>query len=126
MFSESKKEKIKQAAQAVEDMNRNYWDMRRDNTIGADDYFHCKANYEATQRGPTGEGVAERLGNAKEDFDFWHNQAWKGMSALAASKDKMHDRQVNKIGRQQAKSGLYKNSREGCNLFRVKGINDKY
>ena len=48
------------------------------------------------------------------------------MSALAASKDKMHDRQVNKIGRQQAKSGLYKNSREGCNLFRVKGINDKY
>ena len=52
--------------------------------------------------------------------------AGEGMSALAASKDKMHDRQVNKIGRQQAKSSLYKNSREGCNLFRVKGINDKY
>lgn len=48
------------------------------------------------------------------------------MSPLVASKDKMHDRQVNKIGRQQAKSGLYKSSREGCNLFRVKGVNDKH
>lgn len=73
MFSESKKEKLRQAAQAVRDMNRKYWDMRRDNTIGADDYFHCKANYEATQRGSTGERVAERLGNAKEDFDFLYN-----------------------------------------------------
>ena len=70
MFSESKKEKLRQVAQAVRDMNRNYWDMRRDNTIGADDYFHCKANFEATQRGPVGERVAEKLGDTKENFDF--------------------------------------------------------
>jgi len=126
MFSESKKEKLRQAAQAVSDMNRNYWDMQRDNTVGADDYFHCKANYEATQRGATGERVAERLGNAKENFDFWYNQARKGLTPLEASRDKMHDKQVNEIGRQRAKSGLYSNSKAGCHSFRVKGINDKY
>ena len=42
--------KLKQVAEALRDMNRNYWDMKRDNTINADDYFHCKANYEATSR----------------------------------------------------------------------------
>lgn len=40
--SKSTKEKLKQAAQAVRDMNRNYWDMKRDNTINADDYFIAK------------------------------------------------------------------------------------
>ena len=29
--------------------------MKDDNTIGADDYFHCKANYEAASRGKYGE-----------------------------------------------------------------------
>ena len=33
---------------------------------------------------------------------------------------------VNKTGRQREKSGLYKNSKEGCKSFRVRGINDKY
>ena len=42
-----------------------------------DDYFHCKANYEATSRGSIGEKVAEKLGNAKENFDYYYNQAWK-------------------------------------------------
>ncbi len=53
------------------DMVRNYIDMKRDNTIKGDDYFHCKANYEAAQRGKIGENIAEKLGNAKEEFDFW-------------------------------------------------------
>ena len=33
---------------------------------------------------------------------------------------------VNKIGRQRAQSGLYSNSRDACESFRVKGINDDY
>ena len=120
------KEKLKQAAQAFKDMNKNYWDMKRDNTINADDYFHCKANYEATQRGNIGEKIAKRIGNAKEEFDYYYNQAWKGLSPLEASKDKLHDKKVNEIGRQRAKSGLYSSSKEGCRSFRVKGINEKY
>lgn len=76
MTFKSTKEKLKQAAQAINDMNRNYWDMKRDNTIKADDYFHCKANYEATSRGRIGEKVAKKLGDAKEEFDYYYNQAW--------------------------------------------------
>ena len=120
--SKSTKEKLKQAAQAVRDMNRNYWDMKRDNTINADDYFHCKANYEAASRGRIGEKVAEKSGNVKEEFDYYYNQVWKGLSPLAASKDKIHDRKVNEIGRQRAKSGVYTSSKDGCHSFRVKGI----
>ena len=126
MVNKSKMDKLTEAAQAVRDLNRKYWDMKRDNTIGGDDYFHCKANYEATSRGSIGEKVAERLGNAKENFDYYYNQSWKELSKQADHKDRIHDRAVNKIGRQRAKSGLYKNSREGCGSFRVRGINDKY
>ena len=43
-----------------------------------------------------------------------------------ASRDKLHDRKVNEIGRQRAKSGVYTNLKDGCRSFRVKGINDKY
>ncbi len=37
------------------DMYGNYYDMKIDNTEKADDYFHCKANFEAAQRGKWGE-----------------------------------------------------------------------
>ncbi len=106
-------------------MNRNYWDMKRDNTIGNDDYFHCKANYEAADRGDLGRSIAQWLGDKKEDFDYYKNQL-RGLSALEASLDRIHDRNVNKIGRQRAQSGLYSNSRDACESFRVKGINDDY
>ncbi len=57
---------LQQIVGAAGDMVRNYIDMKRDNTIKGDDYFHCKANYEAAQRGEIGENIAEKLGNAKE------------------------------------------------------------
>ena len=116
---------VRQAVGAIKDMNRNYWDMKRDNTIGNDDYFHCKANYEAAERGDLGRSIAQWLGDKKEDFDYYKNQL-RGLSALEASLDRIHDRNVNKIGRQRAQSGLYSNSRDACESFRVKGINDDY
>ena len=116
---------VRQAVGAIKDMNRNYWDMKRDNTIGNDDYFHCKSNYEAADRGDLGRSIAQWLGDKKEDFDYYKNQL-RGLSALEASLDRIHDRNVNKIGRQRAQSGLYSNSRDACESFRVKGINDDY
>ena len=116
---------VRQAVGAIKDMNRNYWDMKRDNTIGNVDYFHCKANYEAADRGDLGRSIAQWLGDKKEDFDYYKNQL-RGLSALEASLDRIHDRNVNKIGRQRAQSGLYSNSRDACESFRVKGINDDY
>ena len=48
-------ERFKQQIQAAYDMTKNYFQMQWDSTIGGDDYFHCKANYEATKRGEAGE-----------------------------------------------------------------------
>ncbi len=45
---------------------------------------------------------------------------------MEASIDRIHDRKVNQIGRQRAQSGLYSNSRDACESFRVRGINEKY
>ena len=50
----------------------------------------------------------------------------KRLAESEANIDKNHDKQVNKIGRQRAQSGLYSNSRDACNSYRVNGINDKY
>ena len=67
--------RIKQIKGAVLDLKKNYYDMKKDNTKnGADDYFHCKANFEATKRGELGERTAEYLGNIKEEFDYFKNR----------------------------------------------------
>ena len=116
---------IRQVVGAVSDMARNYFDMKRDSTVGNDDYFHCKANYEAADRGDWGRSIAQWLGDKKEDFDYYKNQV-RGLSPIEASIDRIHDRKINEIGRQRAQSGLYTNSREACNSFRVKDINEKY
>ena len=100
--------------------------MKRDNTVGADDYFHCKANYEAASRGPWGAAAAQIVGDAKESIDYWDNQFRKGLTLKQAALDMLHDKAINKIGRQSAQTGLYSNSRDACNLFRVNGVNEKY
>ena len=115
-----------QVTGALQDMSRNYFDMRRDNTVGADDYFHCKANYEAASRGTWGEATAQIVGDAKESIDYWDNQFRKGLTLKQAAVDRIHDKEINKIGRQSAQTGLYSNSRDACNLFRVNGVNEKY
>lgn len=95
--------------------------------FNGDDYFHCKANYEAASRGYIGAKTAELLEDAKENYwDYWDNQFRKGLTRSQADLDKRHDKRVNKIGRQRAQSGLYSDSRDACNSYRVNGINDKY
>ena len=43
---------VKQAAEGTSDFIRKYSDVKEANTIGADKYFHCKADYEAPKHGP--------------------------------------------------------------------------
>lgn len=89
-------EGVKQAALAAYDMSKNYFDMKKDNTIKADDYFHCKANYEATKRGVIGEKFAQKVGDAKELVDYYKNILIKNKNW--AHKDYYHDRAVNERG----------------------------
>lgn len=111
---------------AIKDMSRNYFDMKEDKTKKADDYFHCKANFEAANRGKYGAKTAQWLGDRKEDFDYYYNQLWKGLTPEQAEEDKLHDKMINKIARQRAKKRLYSNSREACQPYRVRGVNAKY
>lgn|GEM_PF-562284 len=111
---------------AIKDMTKSYFDMKKDNTIGADDYFHCKANFEAANRGNYGAKTAEWLGDKKEDFDYYYNQLWKGLSQQEAEEDRLHDKRINKIARQRAKRRLYLDSKRACHPYRVRGINEKY
>lgn len=60
---------IREAGSATNDFRRNYSDMREANTIGADKYYHCAANCEASSRGDVGRSVAERISNAREIVD---------------------------------------------------------
>ena len=111
---------------AIKDMGRNYFDMKSDNTKKADDYFHCKANFEAANRGEYGSKTAEWLGDKKEDFDYYYNQLWKGLTQEQAEEDRLHDKMINKIARQRAQKKLYSNSKRACRPYRVRGINEKY
>jgi hypothetical protein len=111
---------------AVSDLSNAYFDMRKDNTIGNDDYFHCVGNFNAARRGNVGGKTAEVLGDAKEVKDYYYNQIVKGYSQPKAYKDYLWDTGINKISRQRAENDLYLNHKDACNIFRVRGINEKY
>lgn len=114
------KEKLEASPQAVgafKDFVKNWWDMREANTIDADKYFHCKANYEATKRGWRGEASAENLSNMRESY---------GQMKGDPESDKEADQKANRYGRSAARSGKYKSARDACALYRPKGLDDKY
>lgn len=117
---------LKQQVLAAYDMTKNYFDMKRDRTKNADDYFHCKANYEATQRGESGEQFAKKWGDRKEIVDLFRNILLKNMGFYDAFMDYLHDTAVNQEGRQRAKNNVYSSAKEACASYRVKGINEKY
>jgi len=101
-------------------MASEYFKMRKHKYQKLDDYHHCKANYKAAARGPYGYNTAKTLGDAKEEFDFYWNQGYKGLSREEAQEDKMHDLSVNTDGRLRGSSGLYRNAREACAKYRIK------
>jgi len=88
---------LSQIVGATGDFVRNYWDMREANTIGADKYFHCKANCEATQRGEVGEDTATIISDLRELFD----RLFKGDPEEASEADQ----EANRHGRDNANAG---------------------
>ncbi|HYE37988.1 RHS repeat-associated core domain-containing protein [Methylocaldum sp.] len=102
---------------ATGDFLGNYKDMRDANTIGADKYFHCKANCEATHRGKSGEATACTISDARE----WFDQNVKGDPASASAADQI----ANTSGRSGANS-----SPMSCELvcapFRPNGLPANY
>lgn len=65
--------------------------------IGGDNFFHCKANYEAAKRGPWGQLVGQALSAGRE--------AW-GMAKRDPLSDVRKDWNADRKGWQGAKEGL--------------------
>jgi hypothetical protein len=105
------------AALATGDFLQNYRDMRNANTIGADKYFHCKANCEAARRGESGEAMACTSSDTRE----WFDQKVKG-DPLSAS---LADQNANEYGR-----GWGANTNLPCDLacmpYRPNGLSPRY
>lgn len=111
---------IKQVLGATGDMITEYFKMKNHGYQGLDDYHHCKANYNAASRGPYGYNTAKYLGDKKEEFDYYKNRVYKGLSEEDAQKDKIHDLGINSIGRLKGDSGLYDNAQDACAKYRLK------
>ncbi|HEX9980164.1 MAG TPA: RHS repeat-associated core domain-containing protein [Flavobacterium sp.] len=88
------KEFIEDFGGGVSDFYNNYSDMKEANWRLSDRYFHSKANFQATMRGPGGQFAAEKLSNVREIFD----QRIKGDSR----QDALRDQKANLYGRNQA------------------------
>lgn len=109
---------LSQAMGATKDFIRNRDHMKEANTIGADKYFHCKANYEATKRGNTGYLTSHALSLGRELYGkVIKNDPWSdvGMDMLS-----------NTFGRWGAKSGRSDSSKDSCALLRPESLDAKY
>ncbi len=99
------------------DFLKNYKDMRDANTIGGDKYFHCKANCEASQRGPSGTDTACTISDIRE----WVDQNIKGDPASAS--------QADQVANQHGRTGEI-NPTTPCNRicakFRPNGLPPQY
>jgi RHS repeat-associated protein len=104
---------IDQSTNAVGDFSRNYGDMRRANTIGADKYFHCKANCEAAKRGEVGSSTACVVSDVRE----WFDQNVKGDSAEASGADQVANAYGRSVGSRSPSS-----CERVCSAFRPKGL----
>ena len=101
---------------AMGDFYRNYMDMRNANFIGADKYFHCKANFQAVSRGPGGVFFAEHFSNLREIWD----QNIKGYPRW----DSVSDQEANYWGRSQV--GIILDPCKACEKYRPVGLPNGY
>ncbi len=119
---------MQQSTGAVSDMYKEYKLMKSHNYTKVDDYYHCKANYNAAKRGKYGEATARVLGNLKEGFDYQWNQHYKGLSKNAAIEDMNNDLTVNAEGIRRAKLNSGLSAQDACADYREqnKSLPKKY
>ena len=110
----------------VDDFIKNYNEMIEANVIGADKYFHSKANCEGAQRGEFGELVAKAIGDLRELTDLYRNILEKGYSLKLTLEDKEADLEANRYGREQGKNNPGEDSSVLVDIYRPNGFPDKY
>jgi RHS repeat-associated protein len=73
----------------------NYSRMRRQNLVGNDKYFYCKAKCESAELGKSSEDMARKL----NDFKEWFNREIKGDEIFECNADQG----ANEFGREQGR-----------------------
>lgn len=109
---------IDQVVGAVRDFRENYDDMVEADTIGADKYFHCKANCQAARRGPLGLGVAGNIDMGREATATVR----KGVNA----RDFIEDMTANLRGLGGGAFHPEESCSEICAAHRPRALNPKY
>ena len=94
------------------DFIKNYTDMRKANTIGADKYFHCMANCQATNRGDGGWNAARLISETRELTDEY----LKGDPPEACNADRRANKQGQKGG----------DCKKTCAMFRPPYLDPKW
>ena len=105
-------------AMAFTDFLGNYVEMRIANTKGADKFFHCMANCEASSRGPGGQDAAQMISDERERSDFGRNVNKLGFAE--ALRDCRADNVANRVGRDAGRSG--ERCYDACERFRPRGL----
>ena len=117
---------VRQMLGTTKDFIKNYSDMKKANTHGADKYFHSKANCEGAQRGIFGEGTANIISDLREFSDFFKNPIVKQMSIKDSIQDSKEDNEANEYGRRQGKKYPKFNSRDLVKKYRPNGLPNRY
>lgn len=94
----------------VYDFMRAYREMRQANWVGSDKYFHAKANFNASRRGPGGSRAATHLSNLREILD----QRIKGDSR----QDSREDQEANLYGRNMGWQHRYNSNADPRTILR--------
>jgi Serum amyloid A protein len=106
-------------AEGVKDFWKNYQEMKAQNVIGADRYYHCMANCEASQRGSGGQIAADIISSGREFVDRPKNIT-RGMTWADSTADCEGDMRANRIGQEAGTKGV--RCYDACNQFRPKGL----
>ncbi len=117
---------------AVADFNKARNEMVDANVIGADKFFHCKANCEAASRGTAGETTAGALSAGRELTDNLRIskfvEAFKKTGSVGGmlgerARDTREDLEANSTGRVGAGAN---DACSACDRFRVNGLDPEY
>lgn len=117
---------LQQIIGTINDFIRNYNDMRDANTIGADKYFHSKANCDGAKRGELGALVAKGISDLREFTDLFKNVLVKGMTIAESLEDSAGDQEANRYGREQGKAHPEEDSSVLVDIYRPNGLPNKY
>lgn len=111
---------------AIGDFALNYKNMKEANTVGADKYFHAKANLEATKRGAGGKFISKFLSLFREIEGGIRSFKNKDKSFFSIIKDAKEDMIANDFGRKQGEKDTKLSNKILLKSLRPKGLENKY